>query len=212
MKKVLTTAAMLAMLAPTASAFATTQTNTVQGIETQPQQSQLQISGTVNDSSGQAPEGQISVTLPSKVSFVVDEKSNVLVAETMSITNNSASAAVSVSIASFTDSQQEVGKGITLISEEQLLQYRDQIDRSYMNLSLTATNGEKVELLSTGVTNTQLVDNIEAGGAQVGLALEGKAGKLTHSNAGSPGQNADVNIDSQGTSDTFTLMFKVAKK
>ncbi len=205
-KKVLTTAMALAMLAPTATTFASTTDKTITGPENIQQNSELQIQGQVHTNAGTAPEGQISVTLPTTVSFVVDKEGNFIAPNTMTITNNSSNVGISVSVASFTDSTQEKGKGITVVNSGEL----SDKDRSFVSLSLVASSsngGSTVELLSTGVAETELVD-IDAT-SQAGLSLAGQAGKQSY-NLGTTGNSED--IDQKGSSDQFSLVFKIAKK
>lgn len=205
-KKVLTTAAALAMLAPTMTSFASTQDKEVTGLDTTTPTSELQISGQVKNSSGQAPAGQLSVTLPTAVNFVVDQKGNFMAPTTMTITNNSVDANISVSVSSFTDPTKGEGEGITVVDAGDLTNK----DRSFVSLSLTGSSsngGSTVELLSAGISEQPLVD-IDAQ-SQAGLALSGQAGNEPYSN-GSSGSKTD--IDASGASDQFTLVFKIAKK
>lgn len=203
-KKVLTTAAALAMLAPTAAAFATTVTeDTVGGKDSQKLNSNLTIEGSVQTSTGTAPEGQISVTLPTAISFVVDQNGDVIAPTGMSITNKS-NVAIDITIESFTDSNP--GAGIELVDTNNPTVDLTTLNRSNVELALSVTgatsgasSGSTVKLLhSMAKTNFASID---ANGT-AGLALVGQAGT-----------DADVNgVDATGTTDKFTLVFGISKK
>ncbi len=206
-KKALTTVMALAMLAPTASAFAST--TTVTGNQNATQTSDLNISGTVNNSQGQAPAGQISVTLPTAVSFVVDQDGIFTAANTMMIENNS-QIGISVSVSAFSDTTPTPGAGITVIDESTLGGDEAAYDRSYVSLSLQAnggTSGATVSLLSSGFQETKLVDL--GASATTGLSLVGNAGTAQYSSATNKGT---TNADATGVNDNFTLTFKIAKQ
>lgn len=180
------------------SGVATTTINdTILGKDTQSLRSDLIISGHVQTGDGTAPEGQTSVSLPTSVSFIVDQNGDVIPPTGMKITNHS-SVGIDITVASFTDSTTQEGAGITLVSVGDL---KDK-DRSFVSLSLSASgsaNSSTIELLSTGVQKTKLT-SIDANG-MVGLTLVGQAGTM-------PMQS----IDTQGVKDTFTLVFEIKKQ
>ncbi len=187
--------------------YSTNNNQTVTGPGTQQHSSKLEITGQVHSSDGSVPVGQISVTLPTVVGFVVDQDGNLTVASNMSITNNSSSTDVSVSIVSFTDKTQDVGKGITVVDVGQL---KDK-DRSFVSLALVASGGVNpttVHLSSKGFTESKLVD-INAN-SQVGLVLSGQAGKNKYIDVVNGNKN-EIDIDNKGVSDQFTLVFKITK-
>lgn len=211
-KKVLTTAAALAMLAPTMTSFAATPNKVVTGSQNTSPTSDLKITGQVNNSSGQAPEGQISVTLPTAVSFVVDQDGVFTAADTMSIENNSQNVDITVSVSSFSDTTSMAGQGITVISESEFNDSSKSYDRSYVALTLTATGGtsaSNVELLSSGFTAQKLVD-LDAGDT-TGLTLNGQAGDSDY-NSAQTGEKNEQDIDQKGAQDSFTLQFKISKR
>ena len=208
-KKVLTTAMALAMLAPTATTFAST--TTVGGPQSQQQTSNLDITGTVNNSTGQAPEGQISVTLPTTVSFVIDEDYKFLTASTMQIENKSQNVDIAVSVSAFTDKTPTSGEGITFLDDSMFV--ATEYDRSFANARLFATggtNGSQVELLSSGFEEQSLV-NLGAG-MSTGLSLVGQVGEGDYDTIDDSSKKNNVDIDEKGTNDQFTLTFKIAKQ
>ncbi len=189
------------------STYFTLNNQTVTGLDTQHHNSQLEITGQVSSSNGSVPAGQISVTLPTAIGFVVDQAGNLLVASTMSIVNNSSSTDVSVYVTSFTDTTPGVGKGITVVEDGNLTDK----DRSFVSLALVPNGGmnpNTVNLSSTGITQSKLVD-IDANG-QVGLTLTGQAGKNQYT-ATMTGNKNEIDVDTQGVSDQFTLVFKITK-
>lgn len=189
------------------STFSTRDNQTVTGPHTQSHTSKLEITGQVNSSDGAVPSGQISVTLPTAVGFVVDQDGNLLVSSSMSIANNSSSVDISVYVASFTDTTPDVGKGITVVDSRDLTDK----DRSFVSLSLVPNGGVNpttVHLSSTGITGSKLVD-ISAN-SQVGLTLTGQAGKNKYTTV-MDGNKNQIDVDNQGVSDQFTLVFKITK-
>lgn len=195
-KKVLTTAMALAMLAPTMTSFAATTTDTVGGDDKITHSSELQIAGSLLSNTNQAPEGQISVILPTAASFTVDADGTVITPTDLAITNNS-SCEINVKVSKFTDSTPKDGEGITLVNAAGLVSK----DRSYVNLTLLpqgGTSGGQVELLSDGFRTGDL-----------GTFVAGSATKL--SLVGQAGQEDDASSIENGVRDDFTLTFTIAK-
>lgn len=189
------------------SIYSTLNNQIVTGPGTQQHNSKLEITGQVNSSNGSVPAGQISVTLPTAVGFVVDQDGSLHVASSMSIVNNSSGVNISVYVTSFTDTTPGVGKGITVVEAGDLTNK----DRSFVSLSLSASGGVNpatVNLSSTGITEAKLVD-INAD-SQVGLVLNGQAGKNKYTTV-TDGNKNQIDVDSQGVSDQFTLVFKITK-
>ena len=195
-KKVLTSAMALAMLAPTVSTFAATN-GVISGTDQATYSSDLSINGQVLNSDNQAPEGQLSVTLPTAASFVVDADGDVTAANTgFEIINNS-SCAIDVKVSKFTDTTPTVGQGITIVETSGLTGK----DRSYVNLTLLTqggVSGKQVQLLSSGFTSQDLGTIVA--GATTGLTLVGQAGT-----------EADQDNTGNGLQDDFTLTFTVSK-
>ena len=195
-KKVLTSAMALAMLAPTVSTFAATN-GVISGTDQATYSSDLSINGQVLNSDNQAPEGQLSVTLPTAASFVVDADGDVTAANTgFEIINNS-SCDIDVKVSKFTDTTPTDGKGITIVDTSGLTGK----DRSYVNLTLLTqggVSGKQVQLLSSGFTSQELGTIVA--GATTGLTLVGQAGT-----------EADQGNTGNGLQDDFTLTFTVSK-
>lgn len=161
--------------------------------------SELKLTGTVYDSNNQTPEGQISVALPTSVSFTVNADGTVITPTDLEI-KNSSSCDVDVTVSKFTDSTPKDGEGITLVDMAGLANK----NRSYVSLILlpqSGLSGGQVELLSsaTAFTSRKLV-TVE-GGATTRLSLVGQAGS----------EKDDSSIEN-GVTDTFTLTFTIAKR
>ncbi len=206
MKKVLTTAAALAMLAPTMTSFASTtavENTTINQSDSVAHQSDLTIEGTVFNSSGQAPAGQLSVTLPTKIGFTIDADGSFIPATGMSI-KNASSVAIDVSVAGFTDPTSAGKQGITPLPSEHFLAHRETLDRSFVVLGLEGSgeNTQAVELYH----NMPAASLVRIGkGGTSNLVLHGAAG------TGNTHKNADPEFETKGASDNFKLTFKIAK-
>ncbi len=191
-KKVLTSAMALAMLAPTVSAFAATVEGSQQigDADTNTPTAEMKVKGQVRNSAGAAPEGRIEVSLPTAVSFVVDQDGNVQTPANISIDNKS-QCDVTLSVVNFTDSTPK--EGIVLVDSDAELTTSP---RSSVYLELTGntassalTHGTKIPNLATiTATSTE------------GLTLRGEAGEA---------KNASV--DGNGVTDEFTITFQVKK-
>ncbi len=185
----------------------TTVFNSLTGADSVAYNSDLIIEGTALNSSGQAPVGQLSVTLPTKVAFIVDAAGSFIPATGMTIANNSA-CDIDVSVSKFTDPTNIKGQGITVVQKNQLENDKNDYDRSFVSLSLRAsggTNGTTVELLD-GMTEAKLV-TIAASGIS-GLDLLGSTGAGNNS---ANNKNNEQNFDDIGAKDSFVLTFKIAK-
>ncbi len=177
----------------------------ITGSDNQQYSPQLKINGQVTSENGELPSGQISISLPSKVNFVVDQDGNLHGSSNMIIKNNSLDVDITVSVVSFLDST-PMG-GITVVNSNEL---KDK-DRSFVSLSLAPSGGQKPEtvtLLSEGFIQSKLVD-IESQ-SQVGLVLTGAAGKNSYQSSTIVNRNK-IDIDNQGISDQFILTFQIKK-
>lgn len=203
MKNVLTTAALLATLTPTAAAFAST--TTVQGTQ-ETQSSKLEITGTIANDQGQLPE-QITVTLPTAVSFSVDKDGAFTTATNMEIQNDSA-IAVNVAVSSFKDPSENSGTGITVLDSGVLSTDKTQYDRSFVSLELSGQSslgGSTVGLLH-GMSEDDLVTVPATNNAQ--LTLAGNAGT---GGASAAHKNNAQDFATNGASETFELTFKISR-
>lgn len=202
-KKVLTTAMALAMLTPTMTSFASSVTGsqTIGGEDTNISSGQISVNGQVRKADGTAAAGRIEVTLPTSVSFVVDQEGKVQTPTNITVTNNS-QVPVDVSIANFTDSTPKEGVGITLVPDASGLENKG---RNYVNLVLSGNDGNSVVLEhdNTTVGTILTLGDTTTGSNTANLVLSGTAGSKT---------NDDSTLENNGTNDTFTITFHVSKQ
>lgn len=167
-------------------------TTTVTGNDTQTLQSSVTVSGTVSNKQGTAPEGKITVELPTKMSFAVDQKSNV-VGGTYTV-KNSSKEAIDVYVAEFTTTSGN-------IEVKQNISEGD--NRSKVKLELTG-NVDPVNLadnkLKTSADDGIKVANIEGNNTR-NITLTGEAGKAEDPSG----------VDQNGASAEFNMVFKVKK-
>ena len=167
-------------------------TTTVTGNDTQTLQSSVTVSGSVTTNQGVAPDGKITVELPTKMAFAVDQKSNV-VGGTYTV-KNSSKEAIDVYVAEFTKTSGDINVVETLNGES---------TRADVKLELTG-NGNKVNLASSQLNNSpdgiKVANNIE-GNNTGNITLAGEAGKKEDSSG----------VDQNGASAEFNMVFKVKK-
>ncbi len=195
MKKRFLSLALAAMVAvPATSAYAATLT----GSDTQPLTQSVTVSGSVSTNQGIAPQGKIEVELPTALSFSVD-KNGTLQGSEYQVTNRSSKAVV-VSVESFTDTTPADGAGINV---KQTSQITEESKRSDVALKLV---GKPV--LNSGTTTEVDLSSINSTGDDIlEVAPNGKSGVINLT--GIAGRKADNNVDTNGVSDTFNLVFNV---
>ena len=164
-------------------------TTTVTGNNTETLQSSVTVSGSVTTSQGVAPAGKITVELPTKMAFAVDQKGN-LTGGTYTV-RNSSKEAINVYVAEFKKTEGTIDIVDSIESGS---------NRSKVKLTLTGDQGSAVNLKDIE-TNPQdrLLAKIEANDSE-SIILGGEAGKQT-----------DETIDSDGATGQFNMVFKVKK-
>ena len=171
---------------------ADTTTTTVTGNNTQTLQSSVTVSGSVTTSQGEAPEGKLTVELPTKMAFAVDKAGN-LTGGTYTVKNSSKDE-IDVYVAEFTKTSGNIEVKETISGED---------NRSKVKLELTAGNGDKVNLADSRLNTSGdgiKVANIE-GNNTGSITLAGEAGK----------KDDPTGVDQNGASAEFNLVFKVKK-
>lgn len=159
--------------------------------DTNTAQASVNLSGLVRKADGTSPEGRLEVTLPTAISFVVDQEGNLQLPTALPITNNS-SVGIDLSISGFTESQPD--GGITVKKS-----VTDSDSRSSIALSISGNTNETVSLLHNETSATSLL-TLSANSAG-SLTLSGEAGK---------GSSSDVDLN--GVNETFTIVFKIKKQ
>lgn len=201
-------ATMVAM--PATGVYAAGTTQDTQTIESENNNVQVQVTGSVTTKTGQKPE-KIEVVLPSKLAFTVNENSG-FDAANFDIVNNSTNVDINVAVANFSGGRTltngsgegiEVRPAADLASPENF--YRNQI-----SLSLSKIGGGTVDLGNYKQLNTeQKKIGTIASGQTARLTLDGTAG--TKPVEGS-NQTAGTDVDSKGAQEQFNLVFSIAKK
>ena len=209
-KKLLSLVLAGAMVASTSvSAFASS-TNVVGGSDETTPTTNVEITGQVLNSQGEAPAGTFKVTVPTTASFTVNSDGKLVAPSNITI-QNGGEQSVDIHAESFTDTNQS--GGITVVEENEELK-----NKNKTNVSLSiGGNGGVVFLGSNKGTNQKglysaadfsaqdgdfLLSTIPAHGED-NLRLTGKAG----SNTGSLPEE----VRDKGVSDRFTLVLKIKK-
>lgn len=171
---------------------ADTTTTTVTGNDTETLQSNVTVSGSVTTNQGEAPEGKITVELPTKMAFAVDKKGT-LTGGTYTVKNSSKDA-IDVYVAEFTKTSGDIEVKETISGSD---------NRSKVKLELTG-NVDPVNLadnrLKTSADDGIKVANIEGNNTR-NITLTGEAGKAEDSSG----------VDQNGASAEFNMVFKVKK-
>ena len=165
---------------------ADTTTTTVTGNDTQTLQSSVTVSGTVSNQDGTAPDGKITVELPTRMAFAVDQKSNV-VGGTYTVKNSSKDA-IDVYVSEFKKTEGTI---------EVVDQIQSSDSRSKVKLTLTGNQSAPVNLHN--ISTDQLVAKIGANNSE-SIILNGEAGKQD-----------DGTVDANGATGQFNMVFKVKK-
>ena len=166
-------------------------TTTVTGNDTQTLQSSVTVSGTVSNKQGTAPDGKITVELPTRMAFAVDQKSNV-VGGTYTVKNSSKDA-IDVYVAEFTKTSGNIEVKNTIAGDD---------NRSKVKLELTGNEA------TVNLADSQL--NTSSDGIKVANVEGNNTGNITL--AGQAGTAEDQSgVDQTGASAEFNMVFKVKK-
>lgn len=172
----------------------------------------MSINGAVRKADGTAPAGKIQVEVPTAVSFTVDQNGGFLSANTFEIANRSGEA-IDVAVAQFTESK--YGKGITILDRSNLGNdsQRKAKDRSHVSIVLGGNNSNTVDLGTvladkTGTIEYPLITNLQAN-STYDVSINGIAG--TAAGGTSVDTTTTASLDAAGTSEDFTLKFKIRK-
>lgn len=169
-------------------------TTTVTGNNTETLQSNVTVSGSVTTSQGVAPEGKITVELPTKMAFAVDKVGN-LKGGTYTVKNSSKDD-IDVYVSEF----KKVKGNIDLLEDVN----PDTNHRGEVELTLTGSetpvNLKNIADGTVAVQGTGTKVSTIAGGASGSIILSGEAGKQSNGT-----------IDTDGASAEFNMVFKVKK-
>ena len=168
----------------------TTDTTTVTGNNTQTLQSSVTVSGSVTTSQGVAPEGKLTVELPTRMAFAVDQSGN-LTGGTYTVKNSSKDN-IDVYVSEF----KKTSGNIELVDD---ISSGGSSHRGQVKLTLTG-NKPSVNLKTIADTPTDTIVATVAGNDSGSIILGGDAGK-----------SSDTNVDQNGASAEFNMVFKVKK-
>lgn len=194
-KKFLGLALAAAVALPATSAYA--DTTTITGNDTETLTQDVTVSGTVRKSTGEAPAGKLEVELPTTMAFTVDEEGNFNGAN-YKVTNRSA-VGIRLSVAEFRET--DSNGGITLNRVTGF----NPVDKDRANIAMSLDGN--VDGSFTSVDLSQVTAGTEAKVLDVGandagiLRLSGVAGT----------KKENVDLESKGAKEDFTLVFKVKK-
>lgn len=180
-------------------------TQTITGNETSTLTHTIPVTGSVTKSDGTAAAGQITVELPTSMAFAVNENGEFSGA-TYNVSNQSG-CGIDIFVSQFAVTK----SGITLKTEDELTsEQRSNFDRSNVSLVLKGSDTDgsqtKVDLakIANGDTteeSAKKVLNIGVG-TQGSMALTGTAGTKKIS---------DSNVDQNGATGEFNLVFSIKK-
>ena len=169
-------------------------TTTITGNDTETLQSNVTVSGSVTTNQGVAPEGKITVELPTKMAFAVDKVGN-LKGGTYTVKNSSKDD-IDVYVSEF----KKVKGNIDLLEDVN----PDTNHRGEVELTLTGSetpvNLKNIADGNAAVQGTGTKVSTIAGGASGSIILSGEAGKQSNGT-----------IDTDGASAEFNMVFKVKK-
>ena len=212
-KKFLGLALAAAVALPATTAYAASDTQSVEMGKNDTQNVTVPISGTIRNHQGQAPEGRIEVELPTKMAFTVDQDGN-LPSTTYTIQNRSQRESIDVSVASFSggSTATEGGSdGIKLHQSGTVTGHRDEKYRNEIELKLTNAkdSSKSVDLgnfKNLSNESEKLLATVTSGETN-SIVLSGVAGTKDSSQVGSN----STDVDSKGANEEFNLVFSIKK-
>lgn len=164
--------------------------DTVIGNDSETLDANVTVTGNVFKADGTAAAGKLYVEVPTRLSFSVDQSGNFN--SGIFIIKNKSSVAISVSVGQFTETKINSGITVRPLSE-----------------SLTNKDRSNVHLYLQGDTDIDLGDKSKLNQELVAInPNDSKAIQLL----GSAGKDAGTEVDNNGASEEFNLVFKIKKK
>lgn len=160
-------------------------TTTVTGNDTETLESHVSVSGTVSSKQGTAPAGKITVELPTRMAFAVDQKGNFKGGEYT--VRNSSQGDIDVFVSDF----QQISGNIEVVEE-----INQSSERGKVKLTLKGDNDSSEVNLKT-LSGDEKLSTIQGGNSKT-IILGGAAGVA-----------ANTNIDENGATGEFNMVFKV---
>lgn len=160
-------------------------TTTVTGNDTETLESHVSVSGTVSSKQGTAPAGKITVELPTRMAFAVDQKGNFKGGEYT--VKNSSQGNIDVFVSDF----QQTSGDIEVVQE-----INESSKRGQVKLTLKGDN-ENGEVNLKTLSGDVKLSTIQGGNSKT-IILGGAAGVAEN-----------TNIDTNGATGEFNMVFKV---
>lgn len=176
----------------------------------------ITITGDIQNQRGEVLESNITITVPTTATFTVSPQ-GVLTAPTIEVRSKSNNK-VSVSAKEFRDTTPEMGRGITVLPQNEITENNNTVDREKVSLKLTGNRGvvsfkSEASSAGSGVYNEQGTDHdrdteigVVSNTENLDLKLTGFAGKKATDGSATDGAPQDA------VRDTFTLILKFKKK
>ena len=191
MKKNFLPVLMAGMVVVGSTGLVNADSTTITGDDTQTLQSNVTVSGSVTDNQGVAPQGKLTVELPTKMAFAVDKAGNLTGANYT--VKNSSRDAIDVYVSEFKRTKGNINVVQNL---------EDGANRGNVKLELTG-NVATVNLADKGL-------NGSGDGIKVANITGNNTGNITL--GGEAGKNADPSgVDANGATAEFNMVFKVKK-
>ena len=175
----------------TVDSRATANSSILNGDDTQTLIQKVEITGAVTQSDGSLPEGRLEVEIPTSMSFTVDQKGN-FSAPNYTVRNYS-SVPISVYLSDFRETIPNGGINVKMIAEDITSQ-----DRSNVQLALVGNDGKHIDL-GEKINNPKEILTLQPS-CSYSVQLLGESGK-----------NSSEDIDKNGISEEFTILFTIKK-
>ena len=175
----------------TVDSRATSNSSILNGDDTQTLIQKVEITGAVTQSDGSLPEGRLEVEVPTSMSFTVDQKGN-FSAPNYTVRNYS-SVPISVYLSDFRETIPNGGINVKMIAEDITSQ-----DRSNVHLALVGNDGKYIDL-GEKINNPKEILTLQPS-CSYSVQLLGESGK-----------NSSEDIDKNGISEEFNLLFTIKK-
>lgn len=192
-KKFLGLALAITMALPMGTAFA----DTIGGDLNDTLTPEVKITGSVKNSTGQAPAGRLEVELPTTMSFTVDQDGNFKGVD-YKVTNNS-SVGITVGVSQFKEGNPAENGGIILQTKNKEIA---SMTRENVKLVLMGDGTSHVDLANQSeISSGTPLLTIKPSGVGV-MKLTGDAGKVKNGGA----------AETNGVKEDFTLIFEIKKQ
>lgn len=210
-KKLLSLVLAGAMVASTSvSAFATE--NTEVTIDPNGTQHKIEMKGIVEDADGNIPSGTITVTVPTAVSFTINQNGDIDAGDIEIVNRNSEKEKVKVVVKQFND--RNPASGIVLVKDDQLESAENGNGKVHATLKL-AGDKDSVQLISDkGTSETGLLTKSGAvigSGDDTSLGEAWSGNKLTLSLIGKTKSNYEAPEAGNSIKNDFSLLLKIQK-